>query len=621
MHNFPAGAIDPLFVRCMNRTRPNDHVHQQLQGWSKGHGSRATLAQVYPIRFCNRLASLLYTFFKNKPSVHPREQYLVEDLLDLANFQRHESKALSNYAICRVSGSFDGVAMQAVSLSAVPVTAKPLLVVDSEIKQLLVLVNSLPKHTELPLHEIEHNLSHVGQTLIPLTQKLRKIYLPNQRFNSCCVMRGTLGNYIPVWAAGEGEKAYVIMWNKKDNVKQVYVSHVSIGTDWTKNFDPSHWSIVVFWSESSDSKPDPVIPPDINLPDAPTPPDLPPERPDAPMYPPQDDTRIFDDPDRPVRSRSRSREPPDTHDQDNPDPPQPPSFPGFPGSGVRIRQASRDRSRSRDQHDDHDADDQHPTIVPIEPEDADMTDPRLGGESLPDSRTHQQRKRSRSPPARESSPPVRESKPKARLSPTASSSTTPEKPKKLKEDEDEEENIPSTSTSSTTPAQGGTVSLPIAESDDEDEDSESVDSQRTIPYADYLEDLYVIEDGSHWSYLSSEAKILATTGSFTVPRDIEGNPIDIGKLETLPITAHTLFVGTAYNAVGNRTSGCSRADIEEDMTGITEEDRLQLTLCYKTTATTKGQSTAARAAKKRKEASTTEMRTCKLVHMFLILCS
>ena len=54
MHNFPPGAIDPLFRTCNQ-----NHEHQIIEGKSPGHGARSSLSEVYPWRFCRQLARLL----------------------------------------------------------------------------------------------------------------------------------------------------------------------------------------------------------------------------------------------------------------------------------------------------------------------------------------------------------------------------------------------------------------------------------------------------------------------------------------------------------------------------------------------------------------------------------
>ena len=38
-------------------------------------------------------------------------------------------------------------------------------------------------------------------------------------------------------------------------------------------------------------------------------------------------------------------------------------------------------------------------------------------------------------------------------------------------------------------------------------------------------------DEAHWSFMTAEQKICANTGSFSVPRDIEGNPVLLGRVK------------------------------------------------------------------------------------------
>jgi hypothetical protein len=220
LHNFPQGILDPIFTRCKNRTTPGHHEHQHLQGWAKGFGARANLAQVYPLKLCNRLASLLHSFIKGRSSVHPREHYFVEDLLDLASFEQREMQALFNYAYSHESGSFSGLSFLVTALNSLPVSVKPVPVYDASIKGMMVTINSMPRNSELYLRVTDTRMSRY---LLPLTKKLREIDLPNQRFGKCSVLRGNLGTHTPVPLAGDGENAYVVMWRKNDTVKQVYM--------------------------------------------------------------------------------------------------------------------------------------------------------------------------------------------------------------------------------------------------------------------------------------------------------------------------------------------------------------------------------------------------------------
>ena len=61
------------------------------------------------------------------------------------------------------------------------------------------------------------------------------------------------------------------------------------------------------------------------------------------------------------------------------------------------------------------------------------------------------------------------------------------------------------------------------------EDGESEDSQRTRAYNDHDADLVL--DEAHGSFMTAEQKICSNTGSLTVPRDIEGNPVFLGRVK------------------------------------------------------------------------------------------
>eukprot|EP00439_Symbiodinium_sp_Y106_P066001 s314_g10.t1 len=61
----------------------------------------------------------------------------------------------------------------------------------------------------------------------------------------------------------------------------------------------------------------------------------------------------------------------------------------------------------------------------------------------------------------------------------------------------------------------------VAVNVEEEEEEDDVDSDETIDY----NDLYV--DENSWSWLSAEQKLCSNTGSFTVPRYIDGSPVDL----------------------------------------------------------------------------------------------
>ena len=75
---------------------------------------------------------------------------------------------------------------------------------------------------------------------------MRKKYLPLHTFECCTILRGTFGK-ADIQLRGERQQAAVIMWRKNDNKKQIYVSLLAT-VDFT-SFDPSAWSMLVFWNE------------------------------------------------------------------------------------------------------------------------------------------------------------------------------------------------------------------------------------------------------------------------------------------------------------------------------------------------------------------------------------
>ena len=106
--------------------------------------------------------------------------------------------------------------------------------------------------------------------------------------------------------------------------------------------------------------------------------------------------------------------------------------------------------------------------------------------------------------------------------------------------------------------------------DVEEGEEDDVDSDETIGY----NDLFV--DENSWSWLSAaEQKLCSNTGSFTVPRYIDGSPVD---LKSIP--SHADFVTpSSYMAEKKRQLiRKNYADIQEVYSLITEEDKAFLTL-------------------------------------------
>ena len=130
------------------------------------------------------------------------------------------------------------------------------------------------------------------------------------------------------------------------------------------------------------------------------------------------------------------------------------------------------------------------------------------------------------------------------------------------------------------------------------EDGESEDSQRTRSYDDYQADLVL--DEAHWSLMTIEQKICANTGSSTVPRDIEGNPVFLGCVKGTfnpsPRCGFSHQKHTDQNHVGQLCKN------------MTDDDRALLVLYSSKQESLQASSTSALIGKKRKEATATEIR-------------
>jgi hypothetical protein len=145
--------------------------------------------------------------------------------------------------------------------------------------------------------------------------------------------------------------------------------------------------------------------------------------------------------------------------------------------------------------------------------------------------------------------------------------------------------------------------------DDEDKDDDSqgdtTDSDRTVDYGDLVKDLYIDED--EWSWISSDHKICSMTGSFTIPRDAYGLPVDVSKTLTTQRTLKNLKNTCNLSQI---CSKASKSDILEDYSLLTDDDQAMIHLCFEASGL-KLKDTACVVnpkIKKRKEASQTERR-------------
>ena len=134
---------------------------------------------------------------------------------------------------------------------------------------------------------------------------------------------------------------------------------------------------------------------------------------------------------------------------------------------------------------------------------------------------------------------------------------------------------------------------------------EQNESDNTVPYEDSTDtdqtqdysDLYV--DESQWSFLTQEQKLCSNTGSFTVPRLIDGTPVQVGKVQSM--NPHMSFT-TGITVQQRQARRKTKSDIMEEYYNLTEEDKAFMTLYSVENAS------SLLVGKKRKEATEQEKR-------------
>ena len=117
-------------------------------------------------------------------------------------------------------------------------------------------------------------------------------------------------------------------------------------------------------------------------------------------------------------------------------------------------------------------------------------------------------------------------------------------------------------------------------------------------YDDHQADLVL--DEAHWSLMTAKQKICANTGSVTVPRDIEGNPVLLGRVKgTFNPSPRCGFSHQKYTDQNHVDQLCNN---------MTDDDRALLVLYSSKQESLKASSTSALIGKKWKEATATEIR-------------
>ena len=116
--------------------------------------------------------------------------------------------------------------------------------------------------------------------------------------------------------------------------------------------------------------------------------------------------------------------------------------------------------------------------------------------------------------------------------------------------------------------------MPLAEPDSESDDSEELipdrnddppseaESDETRYYSSDEVDL--VFDEKDWSYYTEDQKLCANTASFSMPRYMDGAPVDTKK-----VTSKVRYASTRYVKPTRR----DKSDIQEDYSLLTEEDK------------------------------------------------
>ena len=155
--------------------------------------------------------------------------------------------------------------------------------VTSSLVQALGEIDRLLPGTELEIHT---STSKQALSLKPSLKSVRVLTLPHMELEFCNVYRGTFGKTLPLLQ--RHPDAAVILWNPND---YDHVSFVTLSQliPCLKQMNADHWSMIVFWSEGSRTRP--PTSPDVGLDYTDEPVPLPP--PNGP--PPQDGTGNDDD--------------------------------------------------------------------------------------------------------------------------------------------------------------------------------------------------------------------------------------------------------------------------------------------------------------------------------------
>jgi len=463
--------------------------------------------------------------------------------------------------------------------------------------------------------------------------------VPNHAFENAVILRGT---FAPLRVTYGSKTGVLLLWKKKD-VSQMYVMNTR-SLD-LRHLNPNQWTSIFLWnSDGSIPAEPPNVQPDVVQPPGLPPGPQPPAEPDIPMEPdhdmhepplvpddvPEEDMPGHNDDNHPPGDDfyppglPPNDMPPDTPDQDMPQHEQShgPTPPGPPGNSPSISLPQPIPPSHTIPHQPH--------TLPLTPVPPDANIHTLVvPPNVPDTPMHHSVKREHqgtapitSTPDKKARPPVPGDQmpapsgssarnhlggdvPVSISQPTVSKPSKPAKPS----------NDPASDDDETDPQAGPSNSGPILPIDGEQLDEQPTqqnDETATQQYEsdpegltdesdqtiDYHQDL-VMNDDASWCFLTQEQKICSNTGSFTVPRYIDGSPVDVTRVSSSE--AYLTETRTLRHR-GQKNVRRTYADISEVYEHLSPEDSAFMTL-YQSL-----EKSSLLVGKKRKEATQQEKR-------------
>ena len=505
MFNVPRDIMQVIFKTCPNRNSGKQHhQHETVMGNVPGYGSRSKLAQVYPYRFCKTLAVSLAHYLNRWQ--YGRSNMVVEDLLS----------ELSDSEVSCLTDAFD---QEYVFYTETPHNHNKLRQ-DSNLRQLMTKVNSLKSGTEFHLSWASSDDKWVRTTRQQASEVRRKL-VPGTVFGEGILYRGTLG---VTKHLRESQQGILVFWHKHQKNHAVSVKPV-YEVDW-KQINPSTFSGVLYSHTGNSAKLDrPNDPHNIVVPD-------------TIMTEQPNDWRPNNQPDQPMPQYSWG---PIGPVSPRPEPVKRSDSSVSPERPVKPKQVALRPPLK-------------PTapVVPVArhppPRPAPALPPRrLGGDGPP------QLQQKRTTVSNDKDKKF-ESSTKYRTDTPASGSSDPMPKAK--------------------PIQPSQPTLPLSEPDGESDDSEELIPDRNNDPPSEVEsdetrycssdEVDLVFDEKDWVYYTEDQKLCANTASFSMPRYMDGAPVDTKK-----VTSQVRYGSTRYVKPTRR----DKSDTQEDYSLLTEEDK------------------------------------------------